>query len=134
MVDVNVADLGLGKPTALGRALTVFGQPRDTVAHETAVERAAGQRRDALAQAAQNLVEGKQCAAPELNDNGLLGLSEGRAARPLWAHRLIGRRGAPTPLLDRLGVQPVAGSEDAGCLLRRLELGSNARRCAGAAV
>jgi len=82
------------------------------------VERAAGQRRDALAQAAQNIVEGKQGAPPELNDNGLLGLGQNRAAGPSWPHRLIGGGGALAPLLDRLGVQSVAGGEDAGRLLR----------------
>jgi len=109
VVDVHVANSGLGKPPALGRALTVFGQPRDAVAHEAAVKGAAGQRRDALAQAAQNIVEGKQRAAPELNDDGLLGLGQNRAAGPSWTHRLIGGGGELAPLLDRLGVQPVAG-------------------------
>ena len=39
-----------------------------------------------------------------------------------------------TPLGDCLGVQPVAGGKGTGARLRRLELGSNARRRAGAAV
>src|SRR4051794_4601784 len=69
-----------------------------------------------------------------LDENGLLGLGQNRAAGPSWPHRLIGGGGALAPLLDRLGVQPVTGGEDAGRLLRRLELGSNARRRAGAAV
>ena len=104
------------------------------MAHEAAVKGAAGQLGDALAQAAQNIVEGKQRAPPELNDNGLLGLGQNRAAGPLRPHGLVGSGGALTPLGDRLGVQPKAGSKDAGRLLRRLELGSNSRRCAGAAV
>jgi hypothetical protein len=58
VVDVHVADPGLSKPASLGRALTVFGQPRDAVAHEAAVERAAGQLGDALTQAAEHVIQG----------------------------------------------------------------------------
>ncbi len=49
VVDVDGANPGLGKPTALGRALALPGQPRDAVAHEATMERAAGQRGDGLA-------------------------------------------------------------------------------------
>src|SRR3954451_6420966 len=74
VVDVDVADLGLGKAPALGGLLSAFGQSRDAVAHETAVKGAAGQLGDALAQAAQNVIQGKERAAPELDDDGLLSL------------------------------------------------------------
>ena len=41
---------------------------------------------------------------------------------------------ASAPLVDRLRVQPIAGRKNTGRLFRRLELGSNSRRRAGAAV
>src|SRR5215212_11461715 len=101
-VDVHVADLCLGKALALGGLLLGFGQPRDAVPNQAAVKGAAGQRRDARAQAAQNIIKRQQGAAPELNDNGLLGLGQNRAARPAGPHRLVGGGGALTPLGDGL--------------------------------
>src|SRR3954468_22825326 len=74
VVDVDVADLGLGKAPALGGLLSAFGQSRDAVAHETAVKGAAGQLGGALAQAAENVTQGKDGAAPDLDDDGLLSL------------------------------------------------------------
>jgi hypothetical protein len=62
VVDVDVADLCLGKALALGGRLFGFGQPSDAVPNQAAVERAAGQRRDARAQAAQNIIERQQGA------------------------------------------------------------------------
>src|SRR3954453_10678605 len=52
-------------------------------------------------------------------------------ARP---HRRIRRGGAPPPLADRLRVQAVPGGQGPGARLRPLELGSNTRRRAGAAM
>jgi hypothetical protein len=44
------------------------------VPNQAAVKGAAGQLGDALAQAAQNIIKRQQGAAPELDDDGLLGL------------------------------------------------------------
>jgi hypothetical protein len=46
------------------------------------MKRAAGQLGDTLAQAAQHVVEREQRASTELDDDGLLGLGQDRAARP----------------------------------------------------
>ncbi len=102
--------------------------------NEAAVQGTARELGDALAQAPQNVIERQQGAAPELDDDGFLDFAQHGAAGPGWPHRLIGSRGALTPLGDGLWVQPLAGGKAAGRLLRRLELGSNSRRRAGAAV
>jgi hypothetical protein len=46
MIDVDVADGGLGKGAALRAALFVLGQSANAVTDEAAVERAAGELRD----------------------------------------------------------------------------------------
>jgi hypothetical protein len=130
-VDVDVADPGLGEPLALGGLLVIPRQAGDAVPLQAAVQGAAGEGRDGLAQAAQHIVQRQQGAAPELDDDRLLGLAQDRAARPARPHRLVGGRGPLPPLGDRLRVQAVAGGQGAGRLLRRLELGSNSRRRAG---
>ena len=98
---------------------------------QAAVQGAAGELGDRLAQAAEDVVERQQGAAAELDDDGLLGLGQDGAAGPARPHRRVGRAGPPPPLGDRLRVQPVAGGQGAGALLRRLELGSNTRRRSG---
>jgi hypothetical protein len=106
------------------------------VADQTAVQGTTAERRNGLAQAVEDIVEGQQGAAPELDDNRLLGLGQGRAARPGGAHWCVRGRGAPPPLGDRLWVQPVPGGQGTGRRLRRLvermrSTGSNSRRRAG---
>ena len=86
---------------------------------------AAAELWDGLPQAAHDVIERQQGAAPELDDDGLLGLGQYGAAGLTWPI------GASAPLGDRLRVQPVAGGEAAGRFLRSLELGSNSRRRAG---
>jgi hypothetical protein len=130
-VDVDVADRGLGEALAPGGPLVALRQARDAVALQATVEGAAGERRDGLAQAAQDVVERQQGAPPKLDDDRLLGPGQDGAARPGRPHRPVGGRGPPPPLGDGLGVQPVAGGQGAGRRLRRLELGSNPRRRAG---
>jgi hypothetical protein len=130
-IDVDVADRSLGKALALGRLLLIPWQSGDAVPLEAAVQGAAGQPGDGLAQAAQDIIERQEGPAPELDDDRLLDLAQHAAARPAWPHRLIGGRGALAPLGHRLRVQPVAGGQAAGRLLRRLELGSNSRRRSG---
>src|SRR3954470_20783938 len=124
MIDVVVTDGGLGKGAALRAALFVLGQSANAVTDEAAVERAAGELRDRLAQAAQHVVERQERAAPELDDNGLLGLSQDGAPRLRRPHGPIDGGGASSPLVDRLRVQPIAGRKNRGRLFRRLELGS----------
>jgi hypothetical protein len=130
-VDVDIADLGCSKALAPGRLLLALGQPRDAVADEAAMQGAARELGDGLAQAAQDVVQRQQRPAPELDHDRLFGLAQDRAARPRGSHRPIRGRGALAPFGDRLRVQPVAGGQVAGRLLRRLELGSNSRRRAG---
>src|SRR5215212_5089006 len=128
------ADRRLGEAAPLRGVLLVPRQARDAVPHEAAVQGAAAELRDGLTQAAQDVVERQQGAPPELDDDRLLGLGEHGAARSGWSHRPVGGRGPTPPFGDVLRVQPVAGGQGAGRLLRRLELGSNSRRRAGAAV
>jgi hypothetical protein len=133
-VDVDVADRGLGEASAFRGLLFAPGQARDAAADQATVQGAAGELGDALAQAAEHVIERQQGAAPELDHDGLLDLAQHGAARPGWPHRGVGDGRPPAPLGDGLGVQPVAGGQAAGRLLRPLELGSNSRRRAGRAV
>jgi hypothetical protein len=130
-VDVDVADGGLGEALALRGLFPVLGQAGDAVAHEAAMERAAGEVRDALPEAAQDIVERQQGAAAELDDDGFLGLGQDGAAGPARAHRRVGSAGPAPPFGHRLRVQPVAVGQGAGAFLRPLELGSNTRRRSG---
>jgi hypothetical protein len=133
-VDVDVADRGLGEAAAPRALLLGLGQAGNAVALQAAVERAAGQPRDRVAQASKDIVERQQRAAPELEDHGFLERRQHGAAGIARPHRCIGRGGAPSPFGDRLGVQAVSPGQGPGALLRRLELGSNTRRRAGAAM
>ena len=101
------------------------------MALQAAVQSTPRERRDRLAQAAQDVIEWQEGVSTELDDDGLLGLGQDRAAWPARPHGRIDRGPASAPLGDRLGVQPVAGGEGTGRFLRRLELGSNTRRRAG---
>jgi DNA sulfur modification protein DndC len=130
-IDVDEADSGFGEATALGRCLLALGQARDAVADQASVQGRAGETGDRLAQRAQNVVERQEGAAAELDDDGLLDLGQGGAARARWPHGCVIGGGALAPLGDGLGVQTVSGGEGAGRRLRRLELGSNSRRRAG---
>lgn len=85
-VDADVADRGLGAAPALGRPILVPGQPGDAVALQAAVEGAAAERRDGLAQAARDIVERQQGAAAELDDDRLLRLGQHGAAGPSRPH------------------------------------------------
>jgi hypothetical protein len=129
-VDRGAID-GLGEALALGGFLLALRQAGDAVPLQAAVQGAAREGRDRLAQAAQDIVERQQGAAPELDDDGLLRLRQDGAARPARPHRPVAGGGTAAPLGDGLRVQPVAGGQGAGRLLRRLELGSNTRRRAG---
>jgi hypothetical protein len=67
-VDVDVADGGLGEAAALGGVLLVAGQAGDAVADEAAVQGRASELGDSLTGAAEDVVEGQQGAAAELDD------------------------------------------------------------------
>ena len=101
------------------------------MADQAAVQRRAGECRDGLSEAAKDVIERQEGAAPELDPDRLLGLGQGRAAGLGGPRRGVGGRGPLAPLGDGLGVQPLAGGQGAGALFRRLELGSNTRRRAG---
>jgi hypothetical protein len=98
---------------------------------QAAVQGAARECRDRLAQTAQHIIERQQRTTPELDHDRLLGLGQDGAAWPAGAHRPISGRGALALLGNRLWVQPVADGQGAGRFLRCLELGSNSRPRAG---
>lgn len=85
-------------------------------------------------QPARNIVQRQQDAAPELDDDRLLGLGQDGAPRLAGFHRGIGRAAPGVPLGHRRGVQPIAGSQSAAGFFRPLEFGSNARHRSGCAV
>jgi len=76
-----------GKAATLGGFVVAGGQSGDAVALQTAVQRAAGRVRDAVLEAAHDIVGRHQRAAPEFDDDGLLGRGEYGTA---WRGRLIG--------------------------------------------
>jgi hypothetical protein len=130
-VDVDIADRGLGEAFTLRRLVLVLGQSGDAVADQAAVQGTTAERRDGLPQAAEDIVERQQGAAPERDDDRLLGLGEDAAAGLTRPHGRIGGAGSAPPFSHRLGVQVVLGGQGAGRRLRRLELGSNSRRRSG---
>ena len=88
---------------------------------------------DALAQAAETSSSGSSVR----RRNSTIIASSAAVSTVLWGRAAPWARPrswfAP-PLGHGLGAQPVAGGQAAGRLLRRLELGSNSRRCSGAAM
>src|SRR5829696_4691910 len=85
------ADRRLGEALALGGLLAGLRQPGNAVPLEAAVQGAAGEGRDRLAQAAEHVVQRQQRAAPELDDDRLLDLRQDRAAGSSRAHGRVGR-------------------------------------------
>ena len=89
---------------------------------------------DAFTQAAHHIVQRQQGCAPELHDDGLFGRGKHRALGLSRAHWRVCRRGATSPLRDGRATQSITLGQDAGLFFRRLELGTNSRRCTGAAM
>lgn len=133
-IDVDVSDLGLGEASPLRRLLTIVGQPGDAVALEASMQGAPGQCREGFPQASQHIVQRWQRPAAELDAHDLFGRCEHAAARHARPHRRVLGRAALAPLGDRLRIQPILLSKGPGTFFRRLDLGSNTRRRAGAAV
>jgi hypothetical protein len=132
-VDVHVADLvGLEALALVGRLRC--RQTRDAVTLQAAMQSASAEAGDGVAQAAQDIVERQQGPAPELHDDRFLGGRQNRALGRLGSHSGIAGHAPAAPFGDRLRVQPVEGGKGPATRLRRLELGSNTRRRAGAAV
>jgi hypothetical protein len=132
-VDMHVADLVSLEPLA---RLSRLGcrKTRDALLLQTTMQGGATEPRDRVTQAAQNIVEWQQCPPPELNHNRFFGRCQDRASGRLRSHWRIRRHRPFAPFRDCLGVQSVLGSKGAVTFLRRLELGSDTRRRAGAAV
>jgi len=112
-VDVHVADRGLGKAPASGRLPLVCRQPRDAMPLQVSFGMAS--RRNPTTSSS-----GRR--QRQRDDERLLGWREEGAARFTRRHGAIWRR---------FRVHPVSGGEGAGARLRRLERGSNTRRCWG---
>ncbi len=129
-VRMDIADFGFFEALLFGRAVLGFRQSGDAMALEAAMERAAGEGGNAVAQAAEHVIERQQGSRAELDDDGLLGLGQHGAAW-LGSQGCVGGGGPLGPFQDGLGVEAVLGGEGAGRRLRRLEFGSNSRRCAG---
>lgn len=89
------------------------------MALEAAVYCAAGELRNAVAQAPHDVVEWQTGAASELNDDGLLGRRQDGAAGIARPHVSIGGGLPGAPLDDGLEVQLVLGGKGAGARLRR---------------
>src|SRR3984885_6642864 len=75
-IDMNIADRGLGKAPALGCSLLAAWQSGNPMPGKAAMERAAGEFGDALAQAAKHVIEREQGTAAELDDDRLFGLGQ----------------------------------------------------------
>lgn len=133
-INVHEADPRLGEAATLRRVLHARRQATGPVPEEAAVQRTPGELRELLAQAAQDIVEGEQRPATELDHRCLLQRAQRSAVHVVRAHGRILSRGAVPPLEHRLRIQPVPGGHDPGRVFRRLELGSNSRRRAGATV
>ena len=132
-VDMHVADVVGLEASARLRGLGCR-KAGDAVPLQTAMQGRAAEARNRLAQATQDIVQRQQRPAPELDHDGLLGRRQDRARGRLRTHRRIARHRPSPPLGDRLRVQAVPGGQGAATFFRRLELGSNTRRRAGAAV
>jgi len=133
-VDMDVTDGGLGEAATLRQRLCARGKAADPVAFEAAMKGAAGELRNAVTQAAENVVEGQERPPPELDDDRFFDRGQHRAPRIARPHRGIGGCRASPPLRHRLRVQAVTLGKGPGARFRRLELGSNTRRRAGAAM
>jgi|GEM_PF-6837653 len=75
----------------------------------------------------QQVVQGKQGAAPEIDHHRFFSIREPDDTWFGRPHGFVCCRRARTPLGYGLDVQSVAGGKGARRLLRRLELGSNSR-------
>ena len=102
--------------------------------HQASVETGSCELRNAVLQAAEDIVERKQRPPPKFDDHRFLHGSEHRALGIARPHRRIrGRRPRP-PFGNGRPAQAITAGEATGRLFRRLELGSNSRRRPGAAV
>ena len=131
-VDVDIANIVRFEQLALFRGLA-RREARDTMALKAAMQGASAQVWNGVLQAAEDIIQWQESSAPEFDDDGFLGRGQDRA---LWLrpHGRIDGLGAVAPFQDGFDVETVLGCEETGRRLRRLELGSNSRRRAGAAV
>ena len=81
-----------------------------------AMESAARQLGDGLAQAAEHVIEREQGTAAKLDEDRLLDLGVHGALGLPRPHPPVGGRGALVPLRHGLGIQAVSGGQGAGVL------------------
>ena len=133
-VDMDVADPGRGEALTLGGAVSSLGS-REMPCRSKQRCRALRVSLGMLSRKQpRTSSSGRRVRLPELDHGRLLSLGQDRAAWPARPHRRVRGVVPLPPLGHRLGVQPVAGGQGTGARLRRLELGSNSRRRAGAAM
>src|SRR5271156_2750284 len=133
-IDMDVANRGIREPASFGSLVLALWQARDAVSLKAAVETGARKFGNALLQATEDIIERKQCPLAKLDNHRFLDRREHRALGIAGPHRRIrGRRPRP-PFGTGGSAKAITAGEATGRLFRRLELGSNSRRCAGAAM
>ena len=89
---------------------------------------------DGISQAAEDVVQRQEDSAMECHDDGLFSGRQDSPVGRFRAHRGIGCSLPLAPRQDGFGVDAIAAGKGARRHFRYFELGSNARRCPGAAV
>lgn len=130
-INVDVSDLGLRESALSDGHVHGLRQTGNAMAQQTAMQARPGKVRDTVAQTAQNIVERQQCATAEFDDHRFFHRGKDSAGRSPRPHGSIGCVRAGTPLGHCGSAQAVALGQGTARLFRRLELGSNSRRCSG---
>lgn len=133
-IDMEIAD-GVGLELLAGWAGGVeVWQTANAVTLKATVQSGAGEVRNGGLESVKAIVEREQGVFAEGHGDGFLFAGERRGTRLLRPHGSVINKGAPLPLLDRFGVDPVTLRELQEALLTMLDRPTHRRRCAGAAV
>ena len=131
-VDVDIANV------VSFEALALFGglgrrEAGNAVALKATMQGASAQVWNGVLQTAENVIQRQERPAPEFYNDCFLSRGQD-CAFWLWPHGRVGGLGAVAPFQDGFDVEAVLAGEQMGRRLRRLELGSNSRCRAGAAL